>query len=537
MPNPLAWVQTRVNPMAWWRAARQRLATPGAMATFVFAVSLAVFAALTPRFMRIMYYPTGDEPYYLLATHSLIHDRDFNLENNFENKDYWHYYPGELYPRHESKTKIAGLYSKHSLGVSLLILPAYALGEWRHTYAIEFFPKIPGLKIPFVIRQTDEISDWRYSVYMYNILAALLAANTYLLAYEVSRRRWIALLIWLSFTFTNPLMSYAFLIFPALVSALLTVYGYRRIRLDGVTSPLVGNGPVRFFVVDLCLGFLPWLHPRFLPVSFSLLAYMVWREITSRRRRSSPERDVEEANVDHAQGRAALPSRRGTLTRLVAFALPAAVCAVLFLAYYWTLYGTFMPNYMDHAGMGKPGEWVVAVFGSFLDQQWGFFIHAPVYILALVGLLLMWRQARGELFWLAAICLPYAAVILTYSQWWGEWCPAARYWVSLVPLLAVPMGMVLAVPLKRVFLALYLSLAAISWAIMAIFMYEPHLMYNHPTGKSRLLEWIAASVHVPTLQPLVPTYFIVDWSNVWLTILYTELVAVIVWLGWKQVRG
>jgi len=506
------------------------------MATLVFAVSLSVFAALTPRFMRIMYYPTGDEPYYLLATHSLIHDCDFNLENNFENKDYWHYYPGELYPRHESKTKIRGLYSKHSLGVSLLILPAYALGEWRHRYAIEFFPKIPGLKIPFVIRQTDDISDWRYCVYLYNIIGALLAANIYLLAYEVSHRRWIALLIWLSFSFTNPLMSYSFLIFPALVSALLTVYAYRRIRLDGVTSPLAGNGPARFLAVGLCLGFLPWLHPRFLPVSFSLLAYMLWREIRARRQRGSPRSDVGETPAAEMQMPAAWPSRGGMVARLAAFALPVAVCAALFLAYYWILYGTFMPNYMDHAGMGKPGEWVVAVFGSFFDQQWGFFIHAPVYVLAVVGLLLMWRVARGELFWLAAVCLPYAAVIITYSQWWGEWCPAARYWVSLVPLLAVPMAMLLAARLKRAFFSLYFGLATLSWGIMAIFMYEPHLMYNHPTGKSRLLEWIAASVHVPSLHPLVPTYFLVDWSNVWLTILYVELVAAVVWFAWKQIR-
>ena len=140
-------------------------------------------------------------------------------------------------------------------------------------------------------------------------------------------------------------------------------------------------------------------------------------------------------------------------------------------------------------------------------------------------------------FWLALIAVPYAAVILTYKQWWGEWCPAARYWVSLVPLLAVPLGYLLATPLKRTFYALYLFLAAISWGIMAIFMKDPHLMYNHPTGKSQLLEWVAKTIGVPTLQPLFPTYFIIDWSNVWLTILYTELVIAIVWFGWKQVKA
>jgi hypothetical protein len=193
-----------------------------------------------------------------------------------------------------------------------------------------------------------------------------------------------------------------------------------------------------------------------------------------------------------------------------------------------------MPNYGDHAGMGEPAEWVVAFFGSFLDQQWGLFIHAPVLILAIVGVIWMWKRGKpGEVLWLAAISVPYIMVILTYQQWWGEWCPAARYWVSLVPLAVVPLAYLLAAPARRGLLALYLTLAAIGWAIMAIFMRDPHLMYNHPVGSSHLLEWVAGG---QLLQPLFPTYFRAEWSNVWLTVIYVELVLFIVWLGWRQVK-
>jgi len=492
MPNPISQARDRLR-------AHSAGLFPRLIATLVFLVSLLIFASITPGFMTKVMWPTGDEPYYLLIAHSIIHDHDIDLQNNFDRQDYFHYYPGELYPRHEAKTIVPGLYSKHAPGVSLLIAPAYAL------------------------------ADWKGAVYVYNVIGALLAANIYLLAYEVSHKHWVALLLWLTFSFTNPLMSYSFLIFPALVSALMTVYVYRRIRLDGVASPLAANGPWRMLAIGLCLGFMPWLHARFLPVSFSLFAYFIWREVTVRRR----------ARREAAQGEEAAPTQplqgRALNIRLAVLLVPIIICAVLFEAYFKILYGTFLPNYNDHAGMGTPGEWVVAFFGSFFDQQWGFFINAPIFILAIVGIIWMLRQRRWqEITWLAIIAIPYAAVILTYKQWWGEWCPAARYWVSLVPLLAVPMGYMLAAPIKRGFLAIYLALAAISWAIMGIFMYDPHLMYNHPTGSSHLLQWIAGS---DVLQPFFPTYFRSEWANVWLTVLYTELVIIIVWLVLKQIKS
>ncbi|MBN2754879.1 MAG: hypothetical protein JXR81_08475 [Candidatus Goldbacteria bacterium] len=67
--------------------------------------------------------PTGDEPVYLLTAHSLIHDFDLDLKNNFENKDYSGFYKGELKPQERDiKEKIV---SFHPVMISVLITPFY----------------------------------------------------------------------------------------------------------------------------------------------------------------------------------------------------------------------------------------------------------------------------------------------------------------------------------------------------------------------------------------------------------------------------
>jgi hypothetical protein len=406
------------------------------------------------------------------------------LSNNFENQDYYHYYPGDLYPRHESKTIVPGLYSKHTPGVSFLILPGYY------------------------------IADWRGAMITLNLVGALLAANLYLLAWEITRRQGLALLLTAALMLANPLLSYSFLIFPALPAALCTLYAYRRIRLDGATPPLKGNGPWRLFAIGMCLGFLPWTHPRFLVISGALALYLVWRQ-----------RPAGWTQV--------------TLPRLAALTIPLMGWGLPFMAYDWYLYGTIIPNYSDHAGFSAPIDWATAFFGSLFDQQWGLLIHAPVYLIITVGLLLMLRvpEWRADLLWLGAISLPYATIILTYRQWWGEWCPAARYWVPLLPLSAVPLGRAITHVRGWAFWIGFVLLATVGWGIMAIFLSDPHLMYNHPTGESRLLLWLAETWHLPNLVPFVPTFFKNknEWSTVWPRVVYPLASVPVIWFFWRQI--
>lgn len=71
--------------------------------------------------------PTGDEPIYLLVAHSIIYERNIDLKNNYQNKDYKNFYRGEL---QSQELEIDGKeYSYHPVFYSFIITPFYFLGK------------------------------------------------------------------------------------------------------------------------------------------------------------------------------------------------------------------------------------------------------------------------------------------------------------------------------------------------------------------------------------------------------------------------
>ena len=91
------------------------------------AVLLFYFAAI-PLMMRS---PTdGDESFYILITESIVHDRDFDLSNQF--RDLGHSASGrtDLVPQFGDQLRPDGrIYSHHEPFLSLLLVPGYLLGR------------------------------------------------------------------------------------------------------------------------------------------------------------------------------------------------------------------------------------------------------------------------------------------------------------------------------------------------------------------------------------------------------------------------
>ncbi|HEY8293066.1 MAG TPA: hypothetical protein VIG44_11290 [Thermomicrobiales bacterium] len=153
---------------------RLRLAalTDAQIATAVFVIAFCLLAACIPRITTRLDPVTGDEPFYLMTAYSMLHDHDIDETNNFAQHDWLRFYPSYPLPPdwqgwpnispdlppHASKTFRTGLYSKHGLGIPVLIL------------------------VPFALRGRTGV------VLLYNLMAAGVAANIYLLARSVAAR-------------------------------------------------------------------------------------------------------------------------------------------------------------------------------------------------------------------------------------------------------------------------------------------------------------------------------------------------------------
>ena len=81
--------------------------------------------------------------------------------------------------------------------------------------------------------------------------------------------------VWAALAFSNPLMTYSYLIFPELPAGLCVIYAFRRLALGWQA-----NGPFRLVLTGLALAFLPWLHSRFLPITGMLLLFALSLAIT-----------------------------------------------------------------------------------------------------------------------------------------------------------------------------------------------------------------------------------------------------------------
>lgn len=461
-------------------AARTRLRFPSMTETqtalAVFIVAFVVFAACIPRITTRLDPVTGDEPFYLMTAYSMLHDHDIDETNNFANRDWLRFYPqyplpsdwqgwpgiSPDLPPHASQTYRTGLYSKHGLGIPVLIL------------------------IPFALHGRTAV------VLLYNLMAAGVAVNIYLLARTVTARRR-ALILTAILMASVPLATYAFLIFPEMPAALMLTYAVRRLLAPK-------NTRWQWFLVGLSVGYMPWLHARFVPVVAGLVLVFAWRHLR--------------------------PFRRELLWGIV----PAGALGLLFEAYSLAFYHYPIPNRRDHAGWSSGLGILNGFVGSLVDAQWGLFIVTPLYILAAASLVLFLRARWKDGTALLLVLVPYAFTISAYKVWWGEWGPAARYWTAALPLLALPLAWwweeaARVRPRAAAILLGCVSAWGFVWTLG--WLRQPQWLYNQPDGNNNLLvHWLGGFGE--RFGQILPAYEFYAESPVSLRVLWGAAILLVV---------
>ena len=406
---------------------------------FVFVASLVVFLGVGLYVKQAQGFG-GDEPHYLVLTHSLLADGDLRIENNHQNRDYLGFHAGELPMHYLARGRDGVIYSVHSPGLPALLLPAYAVaGRWG-------------------------------ALAMVGLMAALAALAMFDLASSLASRQ-IALATWAAVAFTIPFGLHSWLIFPemaaALLMALVALWGWR-------DSP---DRPWPWVWRGAALSLLPWLHMKFsllLFVAGLWLAFRLW------------------------------PHIRLVVAFLAPIALSGVLWFGSFYVMYGDFNPTVVYGGSQGAelawlnvprgllGLSFDQEYGLLPYSPIFAVS-----VAGAWVMALR------RNARGYLIGVLLVVAPFLASTTQYYMWWGGGSAPARFVVPVLPLLA-PMIAVAIRDLRGVAARSAIALALVySVLAFVVVVARPGamLMYNDRDGTGRLVETVQAGVPLTAMLP------------------------------------
>ncbi len=392
-----------------------------------FFLPLLVYLAILP-WSAERREPDGDEPYYLLVTHSLAYDFDAELTNNYANADWRHFLSRPIAPQPGDPVGPHGeLYSRHNELLPLTLMPAYRWGG-----------KMGALAVMAA-------------------LTAALAWTTLRLGHHYfpdSPRG--SLAGYALVAFAPPLLLYSYQVWIEVPAALLTMAALDRIlRLDEER----GWRWKEWLGIGLPVLLLPLVKIRLMLIAGPLLLMGWWYA-------GRPRRPV-----------------------LILGALLLVVGAGI-LAYNQIVFAN--PLKIHTWQEVDPARYSLSSFlrgglGLFFDSGFGLFGNAPIWVLLLPAALLLWLRKSILPLHLLVITLPYFIIVAPRNEWYGGWSPPFRYALLILPLL----GLALVPCFERMSRAAWGALAALgglTLVLTLVWIAVPGWTYNFADGRTYVLD-------------------------------------------------
>jgi len=215
--------------------------------------------------------------------------------------------------------------------------------------------------------------------------------------------------------------------------------------------------------------------------------------------------------------------RRGRVFGLVVLVGAAAVSATVG----WLTMGHPFGIYrrLHHLLPSDPGLATRVIGGLAFDPAGGLLFVAPFWLVALTGVVALWRRGGpGERMLLVGCGLTVGA-LLHSLEWYGGGSPPARYLVPMLPAVALAGGMLLREPRRwrRAAEVLLLPSLAVWWVLVT----RPHLSINPGDGGWWFSNALARSYLVDTAW-LVPS-FLVTRTATWVVPSVVLTVALLLW--------
>lgn len=400
-----------------------------------FFLPLTVYLALLP-WAAGHRQPDGDEPYYLLVTHSLAYDFDADLTNNYAHGDWRRFMDRAIEPQPGDPVGPNGeQYSRHNEMLPLTLAPAYRLGG-----------KMGALAAMAVMT------------------AALAWMALRLARHYAAEHPGGALAAFALAAFGPPLVLYSYQVWVEVPAALLAAAALDRIlTLDGKRSWGSDWGSKEWLGIGIPLLLLPLVKIRFMLIAVPLLALGWW----------------------HA-GRPRRPL-------MILAALLGAVAGGMLL-YNQLVYSnplkihTWQEVDPHHYSLGS---YLQGGFGLFYDAAFGLFGCAPVWLLLIPATVLLIARRSRLLFHLLVLSAPYLIVVAPRLEWYGGWSPPFRYALIALPLLTVALAPLLTAAVEGErpgAVALLAALSALTLVLTLVWVTVPGWTYSFADGRTYLLD-------------------------------------------------
>ncbi|NIA01651.1 MAG: hypothetical protein GWO83_00725 [Bacteroidia bacterium] len=407
-----------------------------------FFLPFLVYLAILP-WSSSRHAPDGDEPHYLLLTHSLAYDLETDLANNYGRGDSLAFMDRSLGPQEGDPVGPDGeMYSRHNVLLPLTLAPAY---------------RFAGLTGVLVV--------------MAALTAALVWATLNLaMAYHL-REPAGTLWSYAILAFTAPLILYSYQVWVEVPAALLTVIALVYIRRMADEE---SHGWATWLRIGLPVLALPFLKIRFVLLAGSLVILASWYAGGERARRRT----------------AALLAALGGVT----------VSILLFNRFVFQ-----NPlKYHDIDGLRayaqSPLTYLKGFLGLFYDCAFGLFAVAPIWLLILPAAVLLWFQHRRLFTDSLLVLSPYLMLLAPRGEWFGGWSPPFRYGIVALPFLALWLIPVLADRQRGGRQFLIAGLAAATVVLTLVWIVEPGWTYNLAHGRSHLLDYLSSALKADTAR-------------------------------------
>ena len=329
---------------------------------------------------------SGDEPFYLLTTQSLLADGDFDLTNQYEAKSYESFFdhPDGLW-RQSVPQDDGDLLSPHNPGLSFLVIPGFGLGG------------LAGAQTQLMV------------------LGAATMALAFVLADRLTGRRVLSWVATLGVGLSATAFVYSTEIYPefpgalALVLALLVA---TRERTPGIADGLL----LAALLTAVC-----WLGIKYAPLSLLVAGFFLLRA-----------------------------GRDGRIALVAAGAASAGFYAWFHLHLFGSLtpYGVNVvyAGWNSAEILGGHVEWgerYYRLWGLFIDRRFGIGRWAPLLLAAVPGLALLALSKPACRLVLGLIVIQVLIATFVAITMMGWWFPG-RTLLTVLPLFVVPVVLMLA---------------------------------------------------------------------------------------------